>query len=272
VQSTYNYQPFSSITYNMAPIFHSNMNSLQFGVHKQYSHGVAFGAEYQWTRVLGTENIENPSGATPNDSYGPVGGITPQVLTVNYSYLLPFGKGKLLANSGGLVDKVVSGWVISGISDFQTGQPFSVTANPGTFKDASGNVWSNLTNGRADRKPGVSIYPSQKTKAQWFNTAAFQVPANAAGIQGGAYGNSGYNMLRGPRYQDWDINLQKNILFRERYNIQLRADSFNVFNHPNLGNPNANISNTSTAGTITGISGTPSYEPRTVEFAAKFSF
>jgi hypothetical protein len=79
-------------------------------------------------------------------------------------------------------------------------------------------------------------------------------------------------MLRGPRYQDWDINLQKNILFRERYNIQLRADSFNVFNHPNLGNPNANISNTSTAGTITGISGTPSYEPRTVEFAAKFSF
>ena len=83
--------------------------------------------------------------------------------------------------------------------------------------------------------------------------------------------NSGYDMLRGPRFQDWDMNLQKNILFRERYNIQLRADSFNVFNHPNLGTPNANISS-GNVGTITGVSGTPTYEARTVEFAAKFSF
>jgi len=275
VQSTYNYQPFSSITYNMAPIYHSTMNSLQLGVHKQYSHGVAFGAEYQWTRVLGTENIQNPSGATPNDSYGPVGGITPQVLTVNYSYLLPFGKGKLLlANSGGFVDKVVSGWVISGISDFQTGQPFSVTSNPGSVSDPINPLikWSNLVNGRADRVPGVPLYPSHKTLTQWFNPAAFQVPTNAAGIQGGAFGNSGYNLLRGPRYQDWDINLQKNILFRERYNVQLRADSFNVFNHPNFNTPNANISNGSTFGKITSVSSTPAYEPRTVEFAAKFNF
>jgi hypothetical protein len=79
-------------------------------------------------------------------------------------------------------------------------------------------------------------------------------------------------MLRGPAFQDWDMNLQKNILFKERYNIQLRADSFNVFNHPNFSTPNAAISNTASVGTITAISGTPSYEQRTVEFAAKFSF
>jgi len=54
--------------------------------------------------------------------------------------------------------------------------------------------------------------------------------------------------------------------------VQLRADSFNIFNHPNFGTPNASISNLSTVGTITSISGTPSYEARTVEFAAKFSF
>lgn len=273
-QATFIYQPFSTISLNMDPIFHSSMNSLQLGVHKQYSHGVAFGAEYQWTRVLGTENLQNPSGSTPNDSYGPVGGITPQVLTVNYSYLLPFGKGQmLLGNSGNVVSKIIGGWQISGISTFQTGQPFSVSYSaPGTFKDSNGVTWTNLASGRASVKPGVALYPSQKGRTQWFNPAAFTAPTNAAGIPGGAYGNSSYNMLRGPRYQDWDINLQKNILFRERYNIQLRADSFNVFNHPNFGTPNANISNTSTVGTITGISGTPSYEPRTVEFAAKFSF
>jgi hypothetical protein len=273
VQSTYLVQPFSSISYNLAPIFHSNMNSLQIGLHKQYSHGLAFGAEYQWTRVLGTESLENPSGATPGDSYGPVAGITPQVLAVNYSYLLPFGHGQaFLGSASGLVDKVVSGWQISGISTFQTGQPFSVTYTaPGSYT-LDGTTYSNLVSGRASMVAGQPLYLSHKNKAAWFNPAAFTAPTNAAGIPGGAYGNSGYDMLRGPRFQDWDVNLQKNILFRERYNIQLRADSFNVFNHPNLGVPNASISNPSSVGTITSPSSSPTYEPRTVEFAAKFSF
>jgi hypothetical protein len=281
VQSTNLVQPFSAITDDIVPIFHSNMNSLQIGAHKQYSHGLAFGAEYQWTRVLGTENIENPSGVNHNDSYGPIAGLAPQVLTMNYSYLLPFGKGqRFLGSAGNLVDKIVSGWQISGITTFQNGQPFSVTYTaPGT---PSGQV-----SGRANRVNGVALYPANKTKQQWFNPAAFTAPpcVNAAGnpvacssfVAGGpavygTYGNSGYDMLRGPRFQDWDMNLQKNILFAKRYNVQLRADSFNVFNHPNFAVPNAVISNTTAVGTISGISGTPAYEQRTVEFAAKFSF
>ena len=274
VQSLNQVQPFSAISLNMDPIFHSNMNSLQIGAHRQYHSGVAFGAEYQWTRVLGTENLENPSGFTPNDSYGPIAGIAPQVLTVNYSYLFPFGHGRaLLSDATGFVDKLVSGWQVSGITVFQNGQPFSVTYSaPGTYTDASGSVWTNLASGRANRVNGVAIYPSAQTKKQWFNPAAFSAPTNAAGIPGGAYGNTGYDMLRGPRYQSWDINLEKNIEWHERYRVQLRADAFNVFNHPNFGVPSANISNTSTVGTITSVSGTPTYQQRTVEFAAKFNF
>jgi hypothetical protein len=277
LQSQYLVQPFSSIGLNLDPIFHSTMNSLQVGVHKQYRNGIAFGAEYQWTRVLGTENIQNPSGATPQDSYGPIGGLTPQVLAVNYSYLLPFGKGQMfLASSGNLIDKIVSGWQLSGITDIQTGQPFSVTYTPpGTYKDpVTGITYNGLATGgnvRASVKPGVPLYPATKTKAAWFNTAAFTAPTNAAGIAGAAYGNSGYNMLRGPGFQDWDMNLQKNILFRERYKVQLRADSFNIFNHPNLGIPVTDFTNSS-FGKITSTSSTPSYEQRTVEFAIKFMF
>ena len=282
-QSTNLVQPFSGISLNFDPIFHSSMNSLQVGVHKQYNRGTTFGAEYQWTRVLGTENFQNPTGVTPNDSYGPVSGITPQVLIVNYSYELPFGHNKqFLASSSNLVDKVVSGWQFTGISTFQTGQPFSVTYA------ASGTT--GLVSGRADRVPGVALYPANKTKAQWFNTAAFQVPqcynANGTGpctgpgaiyTPGGPttyalYGNSSYDLLRGPRFQDWDLNLEKNTTFHERYKLQLRADSFNIFNHPNFGTPNAAINNKSSFGTVTSIASTPTYEQRTVEFAAKFSF
>jgi hypothetical protein len=280
VQTTNLVQPFSTINLNMDPIFHSTENALQVGVHKQYSHGVEFGAEYSWTRVLGTENFQNPSGATPGDSYGPISGLAPQVLTVHYSYLLPFGKGHaFLGSSGNLVDKLVSGWQVSGISVFQNGQPFSVSYTAASSPQG-------LVSGRANINPGQPLYPANKTKGEWFNPAAFQIPGcvTATGaavtcasyVAGGpayfaTYGNSGYDMLRGPRYQDWDISLQKNIVFQSRYHVQLRADSFNAFNHPNFSTPNANISN-STAGTISAVSGTPSYEQRTVEFAVKFSF
>ena len=67
------------------------------------------------------------------------------------------------------------------------------------------------------------------------------------------------------------MSLQKNTTWREHYNVQLRADAFNVFNHPNFSTPNASITN-SNVGTITSISGTPSYEQRTMEFAVKFNF
>lgn len=285
VQSTNLHQPFASIPLNVDPIFHSTMNSMQAGLHKQYTHGLAFGAEYQWTRVLGTENVEDPSGKYPNDSYGNIGGITPQVLQVNYSYALPMGKGQLLfANAGDVVNKLVNGWQLSGISNFQTGQPFSVTYS------APGSPVGQVS-GRANVVPGVALYPSKKTISQWFNPAAFVAPScyNSvtngtncqtvynAGVTAGVttyanYGTSGYNMLRGPRYQNWDMSLQKNTRWRERYNVQLRADAFNVFNHPNFGTPASAISNTSTVGKITSTSGTPSYEARTMEFAIKFNF
>lgn len=257
------------------PIFHSTMNSLQIGVHKQYTHGLAFGAEYQWVSVLGTENINDPSGKYPRDSYGPVGGVTPQVLQVNYSYELPFGKGKAFLNqSSSAISSLVSGWQISGLINAQTGQPFSVTF------DASGSTtYQGLVSGRANRVPGVPIYPSHKTHDEWFNPAAFTCPSitDASGnvLCGANYGNSGYDMLRGPNYQDWDMSLQKNTRWAERYNVQLRADAFNVFNHPSFSTPNNDITG-SNPGQINSTPNppwnSPAYEPRTLEFAVKFSF
>jgi len=272
-------QPFSSINLNLDPIFHSAMNSLQIGAHKQYSNGLMVNAEYQWTRVTGTENVEDPSGANVRDSYGNISGITPQVFVVSYAYSLPFGRGQaLLGGVNNVVDKLISGWQISGITNLQTGQPFSVSYTaPGTP--------IGLVGGRANRVLGASLYPSNKTKSLWFNPAAFTAPLcyNSAGTGPCAtiynptgpatyatYGTSGYNMLRGPHFQNWDMNLQKNLIWKERYRLQLRVDSFNIFNHPNFAPPNANITNTSTVGTITSIAS--GAQSRKVEFGAKFNF
>jgi hypothetical protein len=226
-------------------------------------------AEYQWTRVLGTENIENPSGATPRDSYGPISGVTPQVLNLNYTYLLPVGKGQLLFNNANsLVNRIIGGWQWSGMATFQTGQPFSVSSGVPSHTVGVSSIRANVV-------PGVSLYPNHKTRAEWFNPAAFSAPAAYTGANGLSYasfGTSSYDMLRGPGWWDTDMNLVKNISWADHYNLQLRADSFNIFNHPNFTIPNASVTSPSSVGTITATSATPVYEQRTIEFGAKFNF
>jgi hypothetical protein len=245
-------QPFASINEGFLPIFHSSMNSLQVGVHKAFHSGLMLNAEYAWTRVLGSENFVNPNNTA--DSYGNIGGLTPQTLNVSYSYELPFGHGRrFLSGANGITDRLVSGWRLSGIVSYQSGQPFSVNFST----SVQGSV-----SGRADRVLGQPLYLSTKTLQRWFNPSAFAAPANYT------YGNSAYNMLWGPRYQNWDMSLAKRTTIAEPVHLELRMDAFNVFNHPNFGLPGATVSNPSNFGIITGTTGSA----RTVSFGAKLMF
>jgi hypothetical protein len=247
-------QPFAAITRDFFPIYYSNMNSLQIGVRKRYRKGFMLGAEYQWVRMLGLYTFMDP--ANIGDSYGNIPAVTPQTLRVSYSVPFPFGKGTwLLGNVRGVADKIVSGWQLSGITSIQTGQPFSVSYT------APGNPVG-LVSGRANVVPGVPLYPEHKTNQRWFNPAAFTAPPFFT------YGTSAYNMLRGPNFWNFDVNLTKNVRFAEKYNFQLRAAAFNVFNHPNFGTPGASITNTATLGVISTLAGAN----RTVELGAKFNF
>jgi hypothetical protein len=247
------YQPWSTIALGEDPIFHSESDALQIGVHKQYGNGLMINGEYEWIRVLGTENFMNPLNVI--DSYGNIGGLAPQMLVVSYSYPLPFGRGqKLLSSASGALTNVIGGWQFSGITTIQTGQPFSASY--------SASYTGTPTSGRPNAVVGTALYPATRTLAEWFNPAAFSVPAN------GTYGNSGYDGLWGPGLQTWDMSLSKNIKIHERVSLQIRMDAFNTFNHPNFGNPNAAITSPSNVGTITSQNG----ESRTVEFAGKIMF
>jgi hypothetical protein len=260
IQSERPQTQWGTITYYNDPIFHQTMNSLQAGLHKQYTSGLMVNAEYTWTRILGTESFMNNN--KTDDSYGNIGGIAKQVFVTSYSYPLPFGQGKtILRNAGNLTNKVVSGWQLSGITNVHGATPFSATY---TCSDETVCV-----SGRADRVAGAALYPAKKTITNWVNRSAFAAPtANGTVAPGYAYGNSSYNLLWGPSYQNWDMNLEKTTMWREKINLQLRMDAFNVFNHPNFANPAANWSNPSTFGVIS----SPNGESRKVEFGAKLSF
>jgi len=84
---------------------------------------------------------------------------------------------------------------------------------------------------RPNLTPGFSGPLIIGTQKQWFNPAAFQLPAS------GTYGNAGRDIIEGPGLLSFDSSLFKNFRVRERADVQFRAEFFNILNHTNLGLP-----------------------------------
>ena len=109
-----------------------------------------------------------------------------------------------------------------------------------------------------------------------LHPCAFTAPPPApAGMRGGFYGNAGRNIIIGPGFANLDLSLKKNIAvgLGESTSLQLHADVFNIFNHPNFGIPRDQVrTNTGAlvagAGTITSTSGSE----RQMQFGVKLMF
>jgi hypothetical protein len=137
-------------------------------------------------------------------------------------YQLPIGRGKrVLGDMNRVADALIGGWQISGVSTFQSGFPYGIQAT-----DVSGLL--DTFNQRAD----MVCDPNKgftKSVNEWFNTACFVNPA------AGVYGTTHRNFLTGPGINNWDMGLAKTFKFTERVGFQLRADTFNTFNHTQYG-------------------------------------
>jgi hypothetical protein len=139
----------------------------------------------------------------------------------------------------------------------------------GIFSARSGTVYTpgisfdNANVGGGSQRPNIVGNPnlSNPTLAEYFNTSAFAVAPSFT------YGNAGRDILRGPNVWNLDFSIFRNFNFLERMTLQFRGEFFNVFNHPNFGNPGATV-------------GLPGYgvitstatEPRLIQLALKLSF
>jgi len=110
---------------------------------------------------------------------------------------------------------------------------------------------------------GDPTLPSgQRSVDRWFNTAAFVVPTPAR------LGNCGRNTLRGPNLSNFDAALARTFdYFGEDRDLEFRWEVFNVFNTPQFGLPDRNLSGTA-AGRISTLAG----DARVMQFALKFNF
>ena len=175
------------------------------------------------------------------------------------------------------VSALTKGWQGNTFITAFTGTPFSIK----TGSDVSGTA---ELQDRVNRTPGFatvrtttgnSLIPATTSSgspyALLFNKAAFSLPA------AGNFGTTARNAYRGPGFFTVDASLVKNTQLHEGVNLQLRAETFNIFNHVNLSNPTATYSSgnfgrstsTRNSGSATGIG--PG-EPFNVQFAGKLIF
>jgi hypothetical protein len=255
VQTRRPYQPWGQITYWNSDR-NSIMNGLQAGIVRRYAAGLTFQIEYQFSRALGLYEFGTGPSDPQNFGYdrGNLDGVRRHWAVGNYTYDLPFGKGKMLRGSAsGWEDKLIGGWQLNGVVTTGSGTPYSVTFSPNQVG------W---IGNRANVIGYSQATPSNRSIDQWFNPAAFSIP------QPFTYGTSARNPLWGPGLCTWDSGLFKSFTIRERIRSTFRAEAFNTTNHTSFSNPATNLSIPSTVGRITGTS----VAALTIQFGLRVDF
>ncbi|HEX6730909.1 MAG TPA: TonB-dependent receptor [Pyrinomonadaceae bacterium] len=246
----------------------SNYNALQARFQQRLTGGLSALASYTWAKSIDDASNFFTSAGDPNFPQNSNNVSAERArsnfdvrhrLSVSYSYLFPFGKGRTYLSDSGWASTLLTGWETYGIVTLQSGRPFTVALLPEI--DISGTGRSILGFGANDR-PNVVGSPNvdNPTNERWFNTAAFTFPIP------GTFGNAGRNVLDGPGYQNVNASLVKNTRLTERFNLQLRAEFFNLFNHPNFNLPD-NFLGSPTFGVISSAR-----EPRHIQFGLKLLF
>ena len=229
-----NYTQYGPVD-QFATISFSNYDALQATLRTRNFHGLSGFAGYTWSKSLddASDGIDFnfSTVAFPQDSnhpaadYGPSNFDARQRFTTALSYALPdFSSHKRLG----------SGWALNTIVTAQTGRPVPIVSANDT-SGLNGVAVSNFHQ-RPNMNPGVNPIVSNWRSAPdtigYLNPSAFIQPA------AGTFGTMQRNSIYGPRYFDLDFAITKDTAITEHVSLQLRAEFFNILNHPNFALPN----------------------------------
>lgn len=246
-----------------APIGWNRYNGLTVSVRNRSWKGLSVIANYSWQKAIVSDDVGSSDEGQSNFRYpymfAGTSGLTPlESLVTGYSYDLPVGRGRLLGGGmSRMLDSVIGGWTVSGITTFSTGSP-----QPVMTQDES-NTGEGLPFASQVAGCNPKHVPGGRGRHEWFNTACFVNPAF------GTYGNSHLGAITEPGINNWDFSLQKVIPTHfpsEDTRLQIRGDFFNAFNHTQWGPPSENLTST-TYGQIT-----TTRDPRIVQASVRVSF
>jgi hypothetical protein len=258
---------------------------------KKFSNGLQFGANYTWSTnlsdsedvLIGDSLLVGSSPAYPQDFRNRRNEWARSVLdrphrfSAQYAYRIP----GFATSSNALLRHTLSGWQVSGFTELQSGQPFTIRVGV----DSIGNGLSNTSAaGRPNFNPNGTLIKDADTG----NLRTFTIPLDGTGIIDAPHvtnpttgavtylrnsmevgGTLGRNTFRGPGFANTNLSLMKRFTLPKEMQLQVRGDFINVFNHHNFANPDSNMSNPNTFGQQTLA---PVLDSRQVMLGAKFLF
>lgn len=233
----------------------SNYHALEVSVNHRFVNGFSLMGSYVWGKYLDIISFGAEGGLGPRNpldfrmNYGPSDSDVRNRFTASYIYQFP-----KLKNSNLLMRGLVNGWQNQGILIAQTGSPYTISSYTDTGATGIGGDFADLVS-------GVSLNPAHRGVASYFNTAAFTEAAD------GTYGTSSRGMLFGPSRVNMDFSLFKQFPVRELGKFEFHSEFFNLFNHPNFGNPDTGVGDGASFGRLTSAS-----DGRIAQFALKYLF
>lgn len=211
-------------------------DSLQTSLQRRFSQGIQVSTVYTWSKAIGIccdQLADNPPAiqALPyfNLNRAVLGFDRTHSFHTSFVVETPFGKGKRYLQ-GKAASAVAGGWQINGLLSIYSGSPFTVSSSATSLNMPGSSQ-------QADQiKPEVQILGGGPGSS-WFDPLAY-APVTAV-----RFGTSGLNSLRGPGVRNLDLSLFRAFRFSERWDMQFRAEAFNLTNTPHFANPGANVSN-----------------------------
>ena len=280
---TFPYNHYSSVSKGEGAV-NSNYNGAVAVVKYRGPKGMSAQASYTWSHSLDYSSAyfgSTGETGTPSDStnlkaeYGNSSFDMRHRFVAYYTVPLPVGPGHMLLSSSNIFSReAFEGWLVSGITEVQSGLPFTVYL---TGTDYSG---FNQFADRPNIVPGATLNLNNKNPDNTFNsTKSVAAGAYFATIGAGQIGSERRNQYYGPGLVNFDASLSKDfILFSDRFKLQFRADLFNVFNHTNFSNPSGSYSSssfgkiTSTVGSATSGTGGAIGGVRLAQFSLRLNF
>ena len=249
--------------------FSSSYNSLQIKLNRQFSNGLLITTALTWGKGLSYQTADDGGFLFYVDfqrNYARTDFDRAFSYVQSFVYQLPWGKGQRWMNSG-LLSTILGNWQLAGIISAYSGTPLTFT------------VGGNNNNGGSLKTPGNTQTPNQVAPIQvlhgintnpWLTTSSFTQPVGAV------FGNVGRNVISGPGLFALNLSLFKVFKITERWQFELRCDSFNLTNTPQFANPSTDITSstfgrvTSTLSSGTGVNGTGG--GRALQLGAKLTF
>ncbi len=246
---------------NGGSVYHGLLAQLR----RRFERGLTLGVAYTFSKSIDDMSVD-PVGASSGGGLSSTNSRTPtdirnfrldrarsdfdntHVLVLDYLYELPFGRGQRWgAGWPGIVNHILGGWSMTGIYNFQSGEPFTVLSGRRTgngYKVSNAILKGPMPDSSlkfVDGIEGPVLWevgsrittvgdPNYNCRNVLGTQSYFCIPP--PGSNGG-----GRNTAQGPGFWNFDFGVSKRFSITERFNLQFRTEFFNVFNHVNFENP-----------------------------------